>query len=96
MIVIRRSKLIAAQNLNEYLINNRPWFMDSPSEIEDEYELEVIRDFSETIIDIRDKGGLFVNEDLSQEEFNNTINYVEFLEKEEYEKLIEYKIIEDV
>ncbi len=96
MIVIRRSKLIAAQELNDYLINNRPWFMDNNSDFVDEYELEAIRDFSETIIDIRDRGGLFVNQDLSKEEFQHTMNYVEFLEKEEYEKLIEYKIIEDI
>lgn len=96
MIVIRRSKLIAAQKLNDYLLNNRPWFMDLSSEVGDEYELEVIRDFSESIIDIRDKGGLFVNQDISKEELDNTFNYVEFLEKEEYEKLVEYKIIEDI
>lgn len=96
MIEIRRSKLIAAQELNDYLKNNRPWFMDNDSDIVDEYELEVIRDFSESIIHIRDKGGLFVNQDLSEEELFNTMRFVEFLEKEEYEKLINFKIIEDV
>ena len=96
MIVIRRSKLIAAQNLNSYLLTNCPWFMYNRSKINDEYETEVIRDFSETIIDIRDKGGLFVGEDLSAKEFKHTMDYVEFLNNEEYEKLIEYKIIEDI
>jgi hypothetical protein len=96
MKVIRRSKLIAAQELNVYLINNRPWFMDNDSDVVDEHELEVIRDFSESIIEIRENGGLYVNPELSQQELQQTLDYVEFLEKEEYEKLVEYKIIEDI
>jgi len=96
MITVRRSKLNAAHLLNDFLQNNRPYFMDNDKEVEDIEELESFRDYSEGIIEIRENGGLFVGEDITQEELQNTFNYVEYLEKEEYEKLIEYKVIEDI
>jgi hypothetical protein len=94
MKIIRRSKVNAVQELFEHVVNNRPYVMDS-DEVEDLEELELIQNYYKSISSIRESGGIFVDENFSEEESINTFAFVEHLQAEEYEKLIGYKVIED-
>ena len=84
MITVRRSKVELMQAFQAHMLNRPP---------RDSKDLELLMRYLNESLELRKD--LIVNENFTEEEYTNTLNAAKFLDNEEYEKLIGYKIIED-
>jgi hypothetical protein len=84
MKIIRRSKIILWQKFYDFTDN---YHVDRKDD-------EDMCNYLLKLCELRN--GILVNADLSEQENVDTANYVIFLKNEEYEKLINYKVLEDL
>jgi hypothetical protein len=85
MKIIKESRISAMSELLKLKNNRNPEMKDN---------LDYQMDHLDKLMKIR--GKLLINKEFTEEEYFNTLDYVNLLRNEEYEKMTNFKIIKDL